>query len=110
VTLFGAGFKSGQRTKVRLTLRVTKKNLSTKHPPATNNVTFADTTVDCGNQIAGCFTARANGVVAGKQSMAECLTQNGQPVGLAQENIQIVDAALVNCDTGKVFGVPGYID
>src|ERR1700687_5028577 len=111
VTLFGAGLNPGGRVKVRLTLRVTKANRATKNPsPGVNNVTFMDTTIDCGNQTAGCFSVRPNGVVAGKQSVAECLTQNGQAKGLAQENIQVVDASLVNCDTGKVFGVPGIID
>jgi hypothetical protein len=111
IRLFGRGFQSGQRLKVRLTLRTTRSGVLTKHPPSTNStVTFSDTTVDCDNASPNCFVANAIGVVAGSQSLAGCLTSNGQSAQLAKQNVQIVNAELVNCDTGAVVAVPGILN
>jgi hypothetical protein len=111
VTIVGKGFQSGQRVKVRLTLRTTRSGIQIKHPPAVNqSVTFADTTIDCGNVSAGCFVARATGALGGKQDLADCLTQNGEPTGLGGENIAIIAASLVNCDTGNTIAVPGTLN
>lgn len=111
IKLFGRGFQSGQRVKVRLTLRSTRIVTATKHPPAGNQkVTFADVTITCGNQNAGCFVGRPSGTISGSQLLSDCLTANGQSTGLAGQNVQIVDAALVNCDTNKVFAVPGILN
>ncbi len=113
ITLFGRGFDGGQRMKVQLVMRVTKQGVQTKHPPiAKNNVTFEDFTVQCGNSPStGCFTANINGAVSGSMSLRDCLTQNSQePAGLANGNIQILDSALVNCDTGKIIATPGILN
>jgi hypothetical protein len=70
-------------------------------------VTFVDTTIVCGNQNVGCFVARPSGALAGSENLKDCLTQSGASTSLGLRNIQIVDAALLNCDTGKIFAVPG---
>jgi hypothetical protein len=113
LSLFGSGFHSGQRMKVQLTLRVTKHGQVTKHPPSPppQTVTFEDVTVQCGNgPVTGCFTANVNGSVAGSMTLSDCLTQNSEPTGLSIGNIQILDSALVNCDTGKVIATPGILN
>jgi len=112
IRVFGSGFYGGQRMKVQLTLRVTKTGQTTKHPLQNGKrVTFEDVTVQCGsNSITGCFTANLRGNVAGSMALDDCLTQNAQPTGLVSGNIQIVDSALVNCDTGKVFATPGILN
>jgi hypothetical protein len=111
IILTGRGFQPGQRIAVRLTLRTTRSSFATKHPPTVNSpITFADTTIDCGNQSAGCFGAHANGAIIGRQSLVDCLTQNGQPTGLANENVEIVAASLVNCDTTDTVAVPGILN
>jgi hypothetical protein len=111
ISVSGRGFHSGQRMTVQLTLRVTKPGLKTSvGNPKT--VTFEDITVTCptiSNPL-GCFTARQNGAVAASVSLVDCLTQNGQPSGLALGNIQILDSALVNCDTGNVIATPGIVN
>ncbi len=112
ITLFGTGFQGGQRVKVRLTLRTTKKNQSTHHPFGLNSVTFADVTVECGNNtFTGCYVAGATGVIAGSMSLRDCLTNNGDSAGLASGSVEILDAALVNCDGAmKVIAVPGILN
>lgn len=124
IQLVGVGFQSGQRVAVRLTVRtshiegkVKQHNLGTKGPGTNKFLTFEDATVECGpGPLTGAmcsgevFTARPNGLVAGSTTLSSCLTTNGLPVGLAKGNMEIVDAALVNCDTGKVFAVPGILN
>ena len=111
IGIFGAGFYGGQRMQVQLMLRVTKPGQNTKHPPAVNTVTYQDVVVQCGNgPITGCFTANLNGVVAGSMTLKDCLTQNSEPTGLATGNIQILDSALVNCDTHKIIATPGILN
>lgn len=111
IALTGKGFHGGQRMQVSLSLRVTKANQATKHPPATNSsVTFKDIEIHCGNNATtGCFTANLRGGVAASMALSDCLAQNSQPGGLAQGNIEILDSALLNCDTGKVIGKPGML-
>lgn len=111
VTLFGTGFQPGQRVKVRLSLRTTKKNQATHHPLGLNNVTFTDKTIECGNNaFTGCYVATAGGVIAGSVKLSDCLTSNGDSAVLASGNVQILDSALVNCDNGKVLAVPGILN
>ncbi len=112
VSVFGSGFYAGQRMKVQLIIRVTKPGQTTLHPHQVGkSVTFQDVSIACGNSsITGCFTANLNGAVAGSMSLEDCLTQNGEPIGLATGNIQILDSALVNCDTGKVIATPGILN
>jgi hypothetical protein len=111
IKVVGKGFQPGQRILVRLTLRTTRSAISTKHPPNTSNtVTFGDTTIDCGVGPSNCFVARSNGALVGTQTLAACLTQNSQSANLARENVQIVEASLVNCDTGNTVAVPGIFN
>ena len=109
VRLFGRGFYAGQRMKVQLTLRVTKTGVST--PGGAKSITFQDITVACGNSpVTGCFTANLSGNVAGSMSLLDCMTENTEPTGLASGNVQILDSALLNCDTGKVLATPGILN
>src|SRR5262249_1114094 len=108
IRTFGFGFVPGQRIKVQLTLRTTQIVGTTKHPPGSNKrVTFQDVTLQCGVGTGGCFTARPSGALIGQMSIADCLTQNGVANGVRIGNIEILDAALINCDTNKIFAVPG---
>jgi hypothetical protein len=116
VGFMGTGFDPGARLSIQLTLRTTQSGIHTKHPPGSNKrVTYQDYTVSCGNQVAapGCgaglsaFGARATGAVVGHESLKDCMTQSGVPVGLTVGNIEVLDASLVNCDTGKVIAKPG---
>ena len=111
VTLYGAGFKPGQRVAVSLMLRTSKAGQTTKHPPQTGQrITFADVAISCGNGFGGCFVAGNGGAIAASQNLSDCLTQNGLPASLASTNVEILDAALVNCDTGKIFARPGILE
>jgi hypothetical protein len=104
INLAGRGFNPGQRMQVQLKLRVTQVFSNTSS-------TFEDFTIACGpNPLTLCFTARLNGAVAGSISLADCLAQSGQPIGLANGNIEIRDSALLNCDTGKIIATPGILE
>jgi hypothetical protein len=108
--VFGRGFPFGARVQVQLTLRVTKAGITTKHPPGSNKrVTFEDTVVTCpnpGTQPFG-FPTRANGGLLGIASLSDCL---GTSVSnLARGNIEILDSALINGDTGNVIAHPGIL-
>jgi hypothetical protein len=102
IGLFGAGFTLGDALRVRLTLRVTKPGIATKHN-GINRVTFVDQTVDC-PKSPDAYLVRPNGAVAGRTDLAACLAPDS---GLSQGNIEIIDAALVNASTGAIVGVPG---
>jgi len=120
IQLIGVGFQSGQRVAVQLTLRTSKLESKVKHlpGPGTNKfLTFEDTTVQCGPGpltgpmcADGVFTARPNGLIAGSVTLSGCLTSNGEAIGLARGNVEIIDAALLNCDTGKILAVPGILN
>ncbi len=111
LSFFGKGFQAGQRVKVGLTLRTTRSGLSTKNPIGSNKtVTFADVSVTCGTPNSGCFVANSRGAIAGNQLLTACLTQNGQPTGLAAENVEILSASLINCDTNKTIAIPGILN
>jgi hypothetical protein len=68
-------------------------------------VTFSDLTVQCGTTPFG-FVANARGTIAGSVLLSTCLGTNS---GLSTGNIEIIDAALVNHDTNKVFAHPGIL-
>jgi hypothetical protein len=106
IALFARGFTLGDVLRVRLTLRVTKVNISKLHPPVADRVTFADTTVDCPAPASGAaFSARPNGSITGYTTLDACLGPNS---GLAKGNIEILDVSLVNAlPGGKVVAVPG---
>ncbi len=110
--LMGSGFTPPlQRVAVQLTLRTTNTVVSSPAPPSK---TYTDQTVICGttnNNASACghyFTiGAANGRVSGHLPLSSCVTTEGLPAALSSGNIEIVDAALINCDDGKVIGVPG---
>jgi hypothetical protein len=106
VLVFGRGLPYGSRTRVRLTLRVTKPGVTTKHNGLIR-VTFEDTTVDCPNATTTPFgyTGRPNGVLLGSSNLADCLGSSDS--GLARGNIEILSSELVNVDTGKTYARPG---
>jgi len=111
VTLFGTGFQFGSRVAAQLKLRVTKPGQHTLHPGATSTVTFQDITVMCPNAPFW-FGARPNGSIAAKADLADCLSDNGQPTGLASGSIEVLDSALVDIDStppNKVFARPGFV-
>jgi hypothetical protein len=110
VALFGVGFVFGTRMRVELVLRVTKSNVSVKHlpGPGTKNVTFQDLTILCGNTTFG-FVTRPNGAVAGQTTLASCLGPANSGLAGPFVNIEILDASLINVDTGKVFARPGIV-
>jgi hypothetical protein len=105
IKVLAKGFTFGDILRVRLTLRVTRNNLTVKHPPATGqNATFQDQTVDCpGSPDA--FTVRPNGAIAASTDLAACLPNSG----LAFGNIEVIDASLVNAMTGKEVAKPGLV-
>ncbi len=109
LTLYGTGFQFGSRVTTQLTLRITKPGQTTLHPHQVNkSVTFQDVTLLCPNVPFG-FVARPNGSIAGSAKLSDCLTQNGDATGLSNGNIEILDSALINIDTMKVFARPGIL-
>jgi hypothetical protein len=118
--LSGKGFTpGGQRVGVALTLRTTNKT-SVTH----DSRTYADTPIICGpinDPSPGChyyFLSNTNGRISGHMYLSGCFTQAdnlpvsnlGSDVGnLSTGNIEIVDASLINCDTGDVIAVPGVL-
>jgi hypothetical protein len=117
VKLTGAGFLTGQRIQVCLTVRTTK-HATLQIAGANQSVTFEDVTFCCGTQTYSClngigtktFVARPNGSVAGYVDLDQCLTDNGLATGLAHGNVQVLDSNLTNCDTGKVIATPGILN
>ncbi len=111
VKLLAFGMQNGQRVKVRLTLRTTRSGVGTKNPTKSNQlVTFQDVTVDCPVGPTNCFVANPRGVVLGSILLDQCLSQNSQPTGLAKQNVEILDAEVVNCDDGNVVARPGILN
>jgi hypothetical protein len=108
LTLLGTGFQFGSRVTTQLTLRVTKPGQSTKHPPVARTVTYQDVTVMCPN-MPFWFVARPSGVLAGSAKLSDCLAANDFATGLSSGNIEILDSALINIDTGKIFARPGIL-
>ncbi|GIW45846.1 MAG: hypothetical protein KatS3mg077_3128 [Candidatus Binatia bacterium] len=111
VKLLMTGLQNGQRVKVRLTLRTTRSGVGTKNPTKSNQlVTFQDVTVDCPVGPSNCFIANPRGVVLGNVALDACLTQNSQPTGLARQNVEILDAEVINCDDNNVVARPGILN
>ncbi len=105
VGLFAGGLTVGDLVAVRLDLRVTRAVNKTKHPPGSNkSVTFTDLPVVCPS-----FAARPGGAVAAATDLATCLGANSGLAATGGTNIEILDAALINANTGKVIGVPGVV-
>lgn len=112
VKLLMKGLQNGQRVKVRLTLRTTRSGVGTKNPTKSSQlVTFQDVTVDCPvGPSTNCFIANPRGVVLGSVALDACLTQNSQPTGLARQNVEILDAEVINCDDNNVVARPGILN
>ena len=111
IAVFGTGFPFGARIKVELTLRVTRAVDGVLHPKlGTSEVTFEDTTIQCPNTFFG-FPVRGSGSLAGTTTLAACLGSNSGLAGGAgaRANIEILDAALINVDTGKPLAHPGIL-
>lgn len=107
VGLFAGGLTVGDLVAVQLTLRVTRAVNKVKHPPGSNkSVTFTDVPVTCPS-----FAARPSGAVAATTDLTTCLGANSGLAGFTggRTNIEIIDAALINANTGKVIGVPGVV-
>jgi hypothetical protein len=97
IVLFGGGFNPGARVQVELKLRVTKSG--------TPNVTFEDVTVTCdGNPQ---FTAYATKKIIGHDTLANCLGPSLSGLAGPDANIEILEANLIDVDTGEYFGTPG---
>lgn len=106
IVLNGKGFTLGDVLRVRLTLRVTKNNVNTQGGPA--SVTFPDITVDCPKPPDDGFAARPSGWIVGRSNLAACLAPHTGLTG-GDVNIEIVDVAAVNAQTGRVVAVPGLV-
>lgn len=94
-------------------LRLTLRTSNTLGLPVNTVRTYEDQTVICGEVPGGlCGNATApsaSGKVSLRQDLSECLADNGLSNLVGRGNVEIVDAALINCNTGKVFAVPGVL-
>jgi hypothetical protein len=119
LALTGKGFLTPAPTKIglQLTLRVT--NQANLFAPGMDT-TYQDETIICGTTSGGMcgqyFAPDTDGKIKGSSSkmlLSQCVTDNGfsgqSVTQLSTGNIEVVDAALVDCDTGKVFGTPGVV-
>ncbi len=112
IGIFGRGFTFGESVRVRLNLRVTRKGVSTKHPPKTGaTVTFADFSVDC-PAAPNAFVVRPSGAILGRTDLAACLSPNSGLAGGATPNlanIEVLGASLVNVSSGKELARSGIL-
>lgn len=112
IRLYARGLTFGESVRVRLNLRVTRKNVATKHPPKTAaTVTFADVVVDC-PKAPDAFVVRPNGAVLGKTDLAACLAPNTGLAGGASPNlanIEVLGASLVNVSSSKELARSGVV-
>jgi hypothetical protein len=105
IYMFANGLTLGDELRVRLTLRITKTGVQTTGGPAT--VTFPDVVVDC-PKAPDAFNVRPNGAIVGTTSLSACLAPNSELVGTGS-NVEVLDAAVINIQTGKVLAVPGIL-
>jgi hypothetical protein len=103
VRVVGTGYQAGARVKVQMTVRVTKPNQSVL-PSGTKSITFPDVTAQCPTGAFG-IPVNLNGGLQGSFKLADCLPSSG----LATGNIEVLDLALINVDTGEVLGHPGFV-
>jgi len=114
LSLGGKGFITPAPTKIglQLTLRVTNQVTGSPAPPSK---TYEDETFICGNTAGtACghyFATTTDGKIAKptKILLTTCLSDNNLSPALATGNIEVVGAALINCDNGLVFGTPGVV-
>lgn len=105
IRLKGRGFTIGDALRVRLTLRVTRQDVTTTGGPG-QAVTFSDLTVDC-PPAPDAFLVKINGSVSGRTELGACL---GTPLsGLALGNVELVDVSVVNALTGQPVATPGLV-
>ncbi len=108
LSIKGKGFPVGAQLGVQLTIRTTNSSGS----PA-GSKTYQDETIMCGTTPGGAcgnsFTVDVKGKVKGKQTLPDCLTANNLPTALGAGNIEVLDAAVVDCATGLVIAVPGTL-
>lgn len=109
VQVRGRGFTPvAQKIGIQLTLRTT--NTLT----GGNSLTYQDETIICGPTTGGAcgkyVAVDAGGRInSGRLSLDACLTANGLSTRVGHGNVEIVDAALINCDDGKVIATPGIL-
>ena len=112
IRLYARGLPFGESVRVRLNLRVTRKGVSTKHPPKTGaTVTFADLSVDC-PASPNAFKVRPNGAIIAKTDLAACLAPNSGLAGGTTPNlanVEVLGASLVNVANGKELARSGIV-
>ncbi|MCX8073408.1 MAG: hypothetical protein N3C12_13295 [Candidatus Binatia bacterium] len=110
IRLYARGLTFGESVRVRLNLRVTRQGVSTKNPTKSGaTVTFADVTVDC-PPAPNAFVVRPNGSILGATDLNACLAPNSNlGGGTGTNNIEVLDASLVNVATGKELARAGVL-
>lgn len=101
MTLYGRGLALGDALRVHLNLRVTRTGVTTNL--GTQDVTFSDVSIDC-PKAPDAFVVGTLGTVLGTTALSACLDPNA---GLAQGNVEILDASVVNVINGETVAVPG---
>jgi len=99
--LYGRGMALGDALRLRVTLRDTRTGITTNL--GTENVTFSDVVVDC-PKAPDAFVVGTLGTLLGTTALSACLGPNA---GLAQGDVEILDASVVNVINGDTFAVPG---
>lgn len=111
IKLFGRGFTFGDVVRVRLELRVTRRNVLTKHPASTNaTVTFSDVTIDC-PPSPDAFAVRPNGAIVASTDLQSCLSPYGNLATGSPNpnNIEILRASIVNAVSGLEIARSGIV-
>ena len=104
IVLNGTGFRVGDVLRVHLKLRITRTGVNTNVGDG-ESVSFTDLTVDC-PKAPDAFAARLSGAVVGSTELGACVAPTS---GLAQGNIEVLDASLVNVVSGKTVARPGVL-
>ena len=108
--IVGKGFSPTAQIGLQLTLRVSN-SLTASPAPATK--TYQDETIVCGPVTGGTcgryFQPISNGKINAKDLLNACLAGNNLSGNLGSGNMEVVDAALIDCTTGKAIGVPGVL-
>ena len=101
--IVGGGYQPGARVKVQMTVRITKPDQGVL-PSGTQTITFPDETVQCPNTAFG-FPVSLTGRLMGSVKLSDCFPD----AGLGTGNIEVLDLALIDLDTGQVLGRPGFV-
>ncbi len=108
--LKGKGIVPSVKVGLQMTLRTSNGSTASPAPP---NKTYNDETFVCGTTDGDTcehyFAVDTNGKLSAKQTLKDCLDRNDLPDVLASGNIEILDAKLINCDTGKVIATAGVL-